>query len=173
MSDVFTKTDPDVFDLDSWIDGAKLPEKSVTVYGRADLAARYYELEQQLSDERNNPDERLGGNTPATIAAEMTKVRDAMQASALTFTFRAILDDETAKAKKDHPANEDARTYAILALQAINPKVPAEKWPMIRSKIGEGQFMALLEAAASASYDRTVSVPFSLAHSAALSTQDS
>jgi len=173
MSDVFTKADPAAFDLDSWIDGAKLPEKSVTVFGRADLVARYYELEQQLSEERNNADERLGGQSPATIAVEMTKVRDAMHASALTFTFRALLDEETAKAKKDHPANEDARTYAMLSVQAVKPAVPAEKWPMIRSKIGEGQFMALLEAAAGASYDRTVSVPFSLAHSAALSTLDS
>jgi len=173
MSDAFTKTDPDVFDLDSWIDGAKLPEKSVTVYGRADLVARWEELDRQLSAMDDNDDERLGGNTPATIAAEMTKVRADLDKSALTFTFRAILEDERKKAEKDAAGDDDKIAYNVLSVQAVKPRVSPEQWPKIRAKIGEGQFFALLEASTAAAYERKVSVPFSLAHSAALNTQSS
>jgi len=173
MSDVFTKADPAAFDLDSWIDGAKLPEKSVTVFGRADLVARWEELDRQLSTMDDGGDERLGGNTPATVAAEMTKVREDIDKSALTFTFRAVLEDERKAAEKAAGGDDDKLSYLVLSAQAVKPKVSAEQWPKIRAKIGEGQYMALLEAAASASYDRKISVPFSLAHSAALSTPNS
>ena len=46
--EAFTKLTDDEFNLDDWISGARLPEKSVTVYGRADLVAEFYEVEQQI-----------------------------------------------------------------------------------------------------------------------------
>lgn len=176
MSDAFTKApESDDFNLDDWISGARLPEKSVTVYGRADLVAEFYELERQLQNAGKDAvdDDRLTGDPRKVLAQRMEALREQMQASALTFRFRALLDAEVEEAKKAHKGSDEALSFAMLSIQAVHPKVPAEKWPLIREKIGDGQFTALLEAAGSASYDRQVSVPFSLAASALLTSKDS
>lgn len=163
------------FDLDAWIDGAKLPEKAVTVYGRADLVAEHHELTEQLqaANARTIDDDRMVGSPKGRLAQQIRDVEEQMRSSALTFRFRAILDADVEAAKKAHPGDDDARTYFMLTRQVIHPEVAEAQWPQIRSKIGEGQFAALLEAAAQASYERQVSVPFSLAASAALNTEDS
>lgn len=175
MSDAFTKDDSDDFSLDDWISGARLPEKSVTVYGRADLVAEFYELERQLQGAGKPAveDDRLTGDPSKVLAQRMEELRTQMQGSALTFRFRAILDSEVEAAKKAHKGSDEALSFALLTIQAVHPKVAEEKWPLIREKIGDGQFAALLEAAGSASYDRQVSVPFSLAASALLTSKDS
>lgn len=168
--------EPAEFDLDAWIDGAKLPEKAVTVYGRADLVAEHYELTKQLEDASTDEargDERLSGSPGPRLARQIREVEDQMRSSALTFRFRAILDADVEAAKKAHPSNDDARAYFMLAQQVVHPQVAEEQWPKIRARIGEGQFEALLNAAAEASHQRQISVPFSLAASAALSTEDS
>jgi hypothetical protein len=163
MSDAFTKA-VDEFSLDDWIDGARLPEKSVTVYGRADL------VDAQGSDDG---DERLVGSPVSRLAAAIEACEKDMKASALTFRFRAILDADVEAAKRAHPGDEEARTYAMLSKQSVHPQVSEQQWPKIRERIGEGQFNALLNAAAEASFERQIPVPFSLAASAARSTQDS
>jgi hypothetical protein len=174
--EAFTKSTTDDFNLDDWISGARLPEKSVTVYGRADLVAEFYELEQQVraADSDGVEDDRLTGDPKVALAQRMETLREQMQSSALTFRFRALLSSEAAKREdgKTKPTDEEL-TYANLSIQAVTPKVKPEQWPQIRERIGEGQFGALLEAAGSASYDRQVTVPFSLASSALLARKDS
>jgi hypothetical protein len=174
MSDAFTKA-VDEFSLDDWIDGARLPEKSVTVYGRADLVAEHYELNQRLvhAQGSDDGDERLVGSPVSRLAAAIEACEKDMKASALTFRFRAILDADVEAAKRAHPGDEEARTYAMLSKQSVHPQVSEQQWPKIRERIGEGQFNALLNAAAEASFERQIPVPFSLAASAARSTQDS
>ena len=173
MSDAFTK--PTDFDLESWISGAKLPEKSATVYGRADLVAEFEELDRQLRAEGKGDleDGRMTGDPKVAIAQRMEEVRQALQSSALTFRFRAALDSETKPMREAHTGSDEDLTFKILSLQCVEPKVAPEQWPRIREKIGDGQFAHLVEAAGSASYDRQVSVPFSLTASALLKTGDS
>jgi hypothetical protein len=170
-----TPEDPAGFDLDAWISGAKLPEKAVTVYGRADLVAEHYELSQQLEqvNATEDGDERLTGSPVAKLAQKIRDAEAAMRSSALTFRFRAILDTDVEAAKKAHPSNEVERTYFLLARQIVHPTVTQEQWPKIRERVGEGQFEALLNAAAEASHQRQIPVPFSLAASAALGSADS
>lgn len=168
--------DPADFDLDAWIDGARLPEKAVTVYGRADLVAEHYELSQQLQAASATPavdDDRMVGSPAGRLAQQIRDVEEAMRSSALTFRFRAILDGDVEAAKKAHPSDDDARAYFMLSKQVMHPQVTEAQWPKIRERIGEGQFEALLNAAAEASHQRQISVPFSLAASAALNTKDS
>jgi len=172
--EAFTKSDD--FDLNAWIDGAKLPEKSATVYGRADLVAEYEALDQQLRAEKARgdvDDARLSGDPKVAIAQRMDEVRSALQASALTFRFRALLDAEAKPIREAHKGGDEELTFKLLSVQVVEPKVSAEQWPKIRERIGDGQFAHLVEAAGSASYDRQVSVPFSLAASALLKTGDS
>lgn len=173
--EAFTKSTSDDFDLDDWISGARLPEKSVTVYGRADLVAEFYELERQLQSvgSASGEDDRLTGDPRQALARLMEDARRQMESSALTFRFRALLDAEVEDARKAHKGSDEALSFALLSLQAIQPKVSPEQWPKIRDRIGDGQFAALMEAAGSASYDRQVSVPFSLAASALLTSKDS
>lgn len=168
--------DPTDFDLDAWIDGAKLPEKAVTVYGRADLVAEHHELNQRLQDAGRDDglqDDRLTGSPAGRLAQQIRDIEEQMRKSALTFRFRAILDADVEAAKKAHPSNDDARAYFMLTKQVVHPQVTEAQWPKIRERIGEGQFEALLNAAAEASRQRQISVPFSLAASAALNTEDS
>jgi hypothetical protein len=176
-TNAFGMTDaPQPFDLDAWIDGAKLPEKAVTVYGRADLVAEHHELSQQLQAANSGPsldDDRMVGSPSGRLAQQIRDVEEQMRKSALTFRFRAILDGDIEAAKKAHPSNENARAYFMLTKQVVHPQVSEAQWPKIRERIGEGQFEALLNTAAEASHQRQISVPFSLAASAALSTQDS
>lgn len=179
MSDAFTKPSDD-FDLDAWISGAKLPERTQTVYGRADLIAEHEELSAALVRARSaaldDSDERLSaGADVSTLERRIVEVEDAMAASALTFRFRAILSEELDEAKRavGKDADESTLTYELLSRQCVHPRVPAERWQQIRARIGEGQFAALTEAASSASFDRQVSVPFSLAASRARSTRGS
>jgi hypothetical protein len=165
------------FNLDDWITGARLPEKSVTVYGRADLVADIHELERDLETVRAARDERLPGpgQPPQAIAAEIEAKRTQMEASALTFRFRALLSTEAiaAEEKAQRKLTDDEVGYIHLSKQCIHPEVTSAQWAQIRAKIGEGQFQAILEAAGSASYDRRVSVPFSLAASALLANEGS
>jgi len=173
--EAFTKSTTDDFDLDAWIDGAKLPEKSATVYGRADLVAEYEALDAQLRAEKAKSvdDERLTGDPKVAIAERMADVRDRLQGSALTFRFRALLDSESKPIREAHKGSDDELTFKLLSVQVLEPKVSPEQWPKIRERIGDGQFSHLVEAAGAASYDRQVSIPFSLAASALLGTKDS
>src|SRR5689334_3338966 len=86
---------PQDFDLDDWLDNARLPERSVTVFGRADLVAEHQELEEQLTRARAvySDDERLVDPT-TDLAARMRELSEQMQASALTFRLRALTRDE-------------------------------------------------------------------------------
>lgn len=178
MSDAFTKDDG--FDLDSWISGARLPEKAVTVYGRADLVAEFGELEQRLLAMQSGEgvqDDRLTGDPRIPLARQMDDLREQMKSSALTFRFRALLKDEVTPIREDAPKvdgepDPDYIAHHWIARASVSPKVTPEQAQAIRERIGEGQFAALWEAAYSASNDRRVSVPFSLAASAAL-TKDS
>lgn len=179
MSDAFTKDDG--FDLDSWISGARLPEKAVTVYGRADLVAEFAELEQRLLAMQSGEgvqDDRLTGDPRIPLARQMDDLREQMKSSALTFRFRALLKDEVVKIreaapkKQDGDPDDDYVAHHWISAASVSPKVTPEQAAQIRERIGEGQFAALWEAAYSTANDRRVSVPFSLAASAAL-TKDS
>jgi hypothetical protein len=183
-TDVFTRADQnghDTFDLDGWISGARLPEKSVTVYGRADLVGEYQELEIEFESARRNAsgDERLGGTAELDIAQRMVDVQEQMQASALTFRFRALSKDETKPifddAPKDKAGNADDDYVAThwVAAASVHPKITPEQAGQIRERIGQGQFGSLWDAAYSATTAKRIDIPFSYTASAALSTRDS
>lgn len=185
MSDAFTPTTTNDFDLDAWILGAKLPEKSQTVYGRADLVAEFEALDQQLhalnaAEVDEDADERLSGDPAAALARRMESLRQQMQGSALTFRFRALLKDEADAIRKAAPKDSDGDPQGDyvaahwIAAACISPAgLTPEKAEAIRQRIGEGQYAALWHAAWSVANDQAVSIPFSLAASAALSRQTS
>lgn len=181
MSDAFTKPEPDAFSIDAWITGARLPERTSTVYGRADLAADLEALESQLNAARSSTasDDRLGSPTsPSALARRILDLREEMSGSALAFRFRAIPKSAAAKITKDAPivdgepdADYVAREWVAAA--SVEPKLTPEQAQSVRDHIGEGQFATLWEAAWSATNDKRVSVPFSQAALVTLNTEDS
>lgn len=169
------------FDLDSWIDDARLPEKAETVYGRADLVAEHQSLEKQLQQAQRDSlnDDRIV-NPADELAARLRDVEERMQASALTFRFRALTGPEAKEVRNSVPKDDDGEpendplVAAWLAASCVSPaNVTPEQMLKIRGRIGEGQYALLWSAAFSVSNDRRVDVPFSLAASVALKTKDS
>jgi hypothetical protein len=168
------------FNLDEWIDGAKVPERSATVYARADLVAHIESLEAKLQVARSNPgDDRLASpDSPEALARQIQEARDEMAGSALAFRFKALASSEVKRIYGDAPKIDDepdsahiAREYVAAA--SVEPRLTPEQAQRIRDKIGEGQFALLWETAFAATNDKKVSVPFSLSASAILSRQNS
>ena len=174
-----TDTEQD-FDLDAWIDGARLPERSVTVYGRADLVAEHQALEEerQRLERASIGDDRIAGPL-YDVAAQVIEAEKRMQESALTIRFRALMRDEakaiTSAAPKDSSGEPEADYLAAawLAASSVSPKMTPDQVNAIRAKIGEGQFNSLWQAAWGVSNDRRPDVPFSFAASANLKNRDS
>lgn len=164
----------DGFDFGAWLSGAKKPERSVTVYGRADLVAELEELEEQLQAARNNPvhDDRLASTgTPQAIASKIARLQEQMRDSAHTFRFRA-LDQATVRGiYAAAPQNEDGEYDADhvqaewVAAACVAPAITPEQARQLQGAIGAGQFALLWDAAFAATNQKRVSVPFSLAAS--------
>lgn len=186
MSETFTKPDDDCdgFDLEGWITGLRLPERVAVVYGRGDLHAEWQALEQRFEDARRARekrdgagDERLTGQSEERrLAEQMEQIRGELIASKRSFRLRALADPAEAvkqvKAEAGKGASQTEITYRMLERQAVEPKVTWQQWRAIHQGIGDGQFAHILETANKATGDRKVDVPFSLAASAVLSTQD-
>lgn len=168
------------FDLDAWIDGAKLPERAATVYQRADLYAEIKVLEGELQAAKaREGDDRLGSpNSPEAIARKIQTAREEMASSALTFRFRAL---PAAQVKQIHASapkiNDEPDSDHIarewVAAASVEPRITPTQAQAIRDRIGEGQFALLWDAAFTATNEKQVSVPFSLSASALLSRQNS
>jgi hypothetical protein len=122
------------FDLDAWIDDAKPPQRSITVYRRADLMSRLDELERdiKLADgaESSSADAGVRG-----LKAEWDKVARKIAESAVTITVRAVTDDAAKQARadakaegiKDKAAAEwDAEGYADDAREAAEDEAEIE-----------------------------------------------
>lgn len=158
------------FDLDAWIAGAKLPERIVTVYGRGDLVAEAEHLRTQVAGSRSEPreDGRLNGRV-AALERELATLQDQFEASRLEIRVRALPLEEYrgAVAHLGKDATDEDATYAYFAAQVVSPRMTAEQVKLLRDRIGEGQWMALIEAANSVMTDRRLDVPFSSATSGA------
>lgn len=182
LNDVTLPTDTSAggFDLDAWLDGAALPEKAVTVYGRADLVGEYEALDAELASLRAQTVESGMMNSPAgarsrEIAERMTQVRDDLQRSRLVVRVRALTHDvaaELTRAADNLPEDEREDWIAEhwIAAAVIRPAMTVEQVQKLRARIGEGQFVLIWNAAYGVTNTKQVQVPFSLAHSATLAT---
>jgi hypothetical protein len=170
---------PEPFDLTAWLDGAQLPQRAVRVVGRADLIAVYQQLDARLAAARatatggmlvSRADERR-------LAEEMTAVRAAIEASTIELRFRALTAEEWADIDatvppQGDPGHGEARAAAGIAAACTSHSMTREQAALLRIKIGEGQYRALWDAVWATSNETQVEVPFSLAHSAALTRTD-
>lgn len=85
--------DPKTFDVASWLTDAKLPERSATVYQRADLIGLISDLERRIQNEVDVlGQEALDGNSK--LVKEYRQLVGDFEESALTLFVRAVPERE-------------------------------------------------------------------------------
>lgn len=87
----------DSFDLDAWLDGASRTERSVIVYGRADLLADIDDLEREQGNIALIPegDRAMSGNDGNDLQSKIDALIVQMDASKMVIRVRSLTDDET------------------------------------------------------------------------------
>lgn len=136
---------PETFDVDAWLSGAKLPERSVEVYRRADLLAQMDGVIRRI--EKAETDEGLerslgeGANVTA-LREEYELLKEQFDESGLVVTVRAVTEAETADLNTRMDAKEftkEERPYHEIALASVSPKLTVAQAKAMASKLGPAQ----------------------------------
>src|SRR5438128_878562 len=106
------------FNLDDWIEGASLPETSVTVVGDGKLKAEFEELDEQLKRARATYDDDRLVDPSAEVAERMRDVSQRMKASERTFRFRALTRAEAKSVSAETPKDDSGEPEADLLAAA-------------------------------------------------------
>lgn len=156
---------PESFDLDAWLDDAQRPQRSVKVYGRADLIAQMDELERRIKVEEEAGERAVGDRTIPDLKDEWETLAAQFTASGLDVTVQGLnaadvkaveddvleLDGLPPKAKDkrraDPTPDEQARIgQALLAKAIVSPPMTVEQVATLTDRIGEAQVMRLVTA---------------------------
>jgi len=185
MSDTTSATSETTFDVDAWLDQAAPPQRSVTVYGRADLVAELEDLAAQRADlarvaEQPKPaagpvDYRLGGAVDVTdedlelsmLDAQIGELRATVDRSRLVLHVRGLLNTERDELIAKHGGKDDidrldARAYehSVVSRAMVAPTMTPEQVARLHEVIGEAQWVTIGQALERASSER-VDVPLS------------
>lgn len=160
-----TTTEPADFDLEAWLAGARPPERSVTVYGRADLVADLEALDAAYEAARGaSTDRRLVG-AGSDLARLIQEKRAEMEASRLTIRVRGLeretVREQAEQATKDTTDEEVA--VRQIAAAAVQPRMTEDQARRLLARIGWGQFRSISDAVWEASTNKQVTAPFSRA----------
>lgn len=178
-------TDSSICDIDAWLAVAQPPQRSVTVYGRADLVAQLEDLvaERAAAHDRaaapapHGPDDPRLGSTPASTAADrdvaalddrISQIRDALDKSRLTLHLRALLNTEREELVQRHGGPDaldkhDVRAayeHDAIARALVSPAMTAAQTARLRRSIGEAQWASIGRALERASSE-TIDIPLS------------
>lgn len=123
-------------DVEEIIAEARRPERRVTVCMRADLNARFDELQEQLENTEAG-EETLAGERPdggpgrRTIARQIEELREQMQAHSRTFRVRAMPRTEFwdfDRQRRESPRGlPDGYVEALVARCMVNPPITEEE----------------------------------------------
>lgn len=166
------------------IRSAKLPEATVPVCVRGDLAAEVERLDKQLTDLNSNTDGRLVGNAQARELAERIEaLRAEMADSTVALRLRAMPHREWAKLAAAHKPREgedvdqalgiNMETFpaALIRASIVDPELDHDTWDTLADTLTFEQWDTLTTAAWNLNR-REVSVPFSATASRILQTSD-
>lgn len=166
MTETITQ-DPATFDVEVWLQDAKLPEESATVYKRADVVAELSDLKRRIELEARAAGAEYTAADPALtpLEKEYQQLLETFSQSALTVYVRALTEQElrdlrtaseaATEGKTPHEQNE-AYGYEILAKSITAVKAagadrqavvftPA-KVKALRDAIGTAQMTVILNA---------------------------
>lgn len=101
--DVGTPVDVTESWFDQWLESGTVAQRSVEIYGRPDLFARFESLDRQLAIEREvaEGEEAMSSSTVDDIEDEMRKLYEQWQASKTTWYIRALSEDEIESTKDE------------------------------------------------------------------------
>lgn len=173
-------------DFDTLLAGAKLPEKTVTVCLRGDLAAEFDETEAALEKAQQRALEAFDGGAEAPeLIDKIEALQEEMRASSYQFRLRAIPKAKFRALVSAHPPRKvydddnnetvhEADKYtgvngetfhdALIVACLVDPPVDEAKWQLIQEKLNDRQFDELSMAAWSVNRSE-VDIPFSRAAS--------
>lgn len=101
--DVGTPVDVAESWFSQWLESGTVAQRSVEIYGRPDLFARFESLDRKLAVEREVADseESMSSSTVDDIEEEMRKLYEQWQASKTTWYIRALSEDEIESTKDE------------------------------------------------------------------------
>lgn len=109
ITPVTSESVPADFDdaFDGWIAGASIAKRSVQIYAKPGLYARYEELQRELeiAEAFEKDDETLGGSQVEEVVAKMKTLYDEWVASKSTWTVRALNDGDYKTIEADMSAD--------------------------------------------------------------------
>jgi hypothetical protein len=150
-----SELDPKTFDVDEWLTGAKLPEHSVVVYGRADLVAQADELERRIADAERDEEAAIGEYSvgeqreSARLREEYEALADEFAKSARTFRVRAVKPSERdiLDAKEERgEIRKGERGLHEIAVALVEPRMTVDQIRKMRETIGDAQVAKIMNA---------------------------
>lgn len=176
-------------DFRALLAAAKLPEGTVAVCLRGDLAAEFEDLDRQLQEALSRPADSLAGDGSGDLVGRMESLRDQMRDSTYTFRLRAMTRPRWRAFLAEHPprrtddgdVNERDRVVgvntetvwpAMVRECLIDPVLDDTDWSrLVDESLTDKQFSDLSEAAWALNRG-DVDIPFSPAASRTTWTSD-
>lgn len=104
-------------DFDDLLKSAKLPEASVPICLRGDLAIQFEQLERELEEAREAEGNSLAdGGRVREIAEEIERVRAEMREHTHPFAFRGLPKQKFRDLVEEHPARKDEDDDAVMGV---------------------------------------------------------
>jgi hypothetical protein len=168
---------PEDFDLDAWLTDAKRPERSVTVYKRADLIADLDELERQIDNAQRAgaEEEALSGGAQSVEAEYLAKLQE-FHDSALVIRVRGLTNEEMTSIHSEGKKAKENQTQIgrrLIEAALVYPRINREGLERLSKAIGDAQMTQIVNAYQLATMQApVVTVPFSLRSSGRDDTQE-
>lgn len=158
---------------------AKLPEITVPVCMRADLAAEHDQLDRELTKLIDKPSTKFGGDGRGELKQRIEALEAEMQANTYPFRLRGMSRPKWKAFVAEHPPRKadngdpdprdaaigvDISTFfvALIRRSLVDPELIDEQWADLMGKITDRQFDTLADAAWGLNR-KEVDVPFSAA----------
>lgn len=109
----------ELHELDSLLEAARRPEKTVRICLRGDLQAEWEDLNDQLTKLQAAPGRKMAGSTDEVeLARKVTELEAEMDKTTLPLTLRALPRHEWMKLVRAHPerdGNDEDKTLGVNA----------------------------------------------------------
>lgn len=132
-----TEQNPETFDLEAWLQDARLPEDSETVYKRGDLVAQINHLARQIrveTDAQSSEMTSWGNPALSKLIKDREKLMDAFAASEMTFYLRAIPREKITEIASRYLTNEaDSREERLTKQVHLNRALLVESIVSVES----------------------------------------
>lgn len=168
---------PEDFDFDAWLSDAQRQKRSVVIYKRADLLADLDDLERQLANAAEVPEEDRSladktGKLQAQYLAKLQQFHD----SGLKITVKGLTRDEIdniGKAAKVEKLTTSQTGRRLIEAALVSPRLSYEQLGQLEDAIGDAQMNKIVQAYQLATMKAPeVTAPFSLKSSGQGSGQE-